>query len=61
MTVTVNITNFWDVTLCSQVKVHRHFRGMRCIHLDVQTKSQATGKQSKNCIDVSSLSAGTTF
>jgi hypothetical protein len=29
-------TIFWDITLCSQLKVVRHFRGIYCLHLQGQ-------------------------
>jgi hypothetical protein len=33
--------NFWDVTLCSPVRVHRRFVGTYCLHLQSQGVSQA--------------------
>jgi hypothetical protein len=34
-------TVFWDVTPCSLVEVHQHFRGPYCLHFQGQGASQA--------------------
>ncbi|PNF16465.1 hypothetical protein B7P43_G10302 [Cryptotermes secundus] len=40
--VTMRSTVFWDATLSSPIEVHRCFRGMYCLHLQVQKISQAS-------------------
>jgi len=30
--VAIKITVFWDVTSCTPIKIHGHFRGMCCLH-----------------------------
>jgi hypothetical protein len=48
--ITLSKIIFWDVTPCSSVKVHRHYGGIYCLHLQGRNVSHANNEPEKGGI-----------
>jgi hypothetical protein len=52
MTVNINITVFWDVTLCGLADRYQHYKGICCLYIQFSTLKMDAASSSETLVHI---------